>query len=83
MQTQFSQDYRVDERYRGIDNRSSPNAPLPVDNIVPIVMANGINKYVQSLRKARNFRRGSARDPEFPPRFDNKEVVNISNINIK
>jgi hypothetical protein len=80
MQTQFSQDYKVDERYRGIDNRSQD---LPVDNIVPIVMANGINKYVQSLRKARNFRRGSARDPEFPPRFDNKEVSNISNINIK
>tara|TARA_Y100001937_G_C6892144_1_gene229540 strand:+ start:266 stop:499 length:234 start_codon:yes stop_codon:yes gene_type:complete len=77
MQTQFSQDYRVDERYRGTDNRSQT---LPLDNIRPILE---VNKYAQSLRKARNFRRGSARDPEFPPRFDNKEVSNISNINIK
>jgi len=77
MQTQFSQDYKVDERFRGTNNRS---ATIPLDNIRPILV---VNKYAQSLRKARNFRRGSARDPEFPPRFDNKEVSNISTINIK
>ena len=69
-QSKFSQDYKVDERYKGTDNRSQT---IPVDNNTGIAF---LKRFSQGL----NFRPGSSRDNEFPPRVDNKELYNASNL---
>ena len=60
--TDFSQNYKVDERYRGIDNRSFRKS-VPIDNFLGL---SRVDRYMRSLRKARNFRRGASLDPQFP-----------------
>ena len=69
-QSKFSQDYKVDERYRGTSNRSQT---IPVDN-------NSGLSFLKRFTKRINFRPGSSRDNEFPPRVDNKELYNSSNL---
>ena len=69
-QSKFSQDYKVDERYKGTSNRSQT---IPVDN-------NSGLFFLKSFTKRINFRPGSSRDNEFPPRVDNKELYNASNL---
>ena len=69
-QSKFSQDYKVDERYKGTSNRSQT---IPVDN-------NSGLSFLKSFTKRINFRPGSSTDNEFPPRVDNKELYNSSNL---
>ena len=69
-QSKFSQDYKVDERYKGTSNRSQT---IPVDNNTGLA-------FLKRFSKGLNFRPGSSRDNEFPPRVDNKELYNASNL---
>tara|TARA_R110002012_G_scaffold305668_1_gene509884 strand:- start:300 stop:548 length:249 start_codon:yes stop_codon:yes gene_type:complete len=69
-QSKFSQDYKVDERYKGTSNRSQT---IPVDNNTGLA-------FLKSFSKGLNFRPGSSRDDNFPPRVDNKELYNASNL---
>ena len=69
-QSKFSQDYKVDERYKGTNNRSQT---IPVDNNTGL-------SFLKSFSKGLNFRPGSSRDNEFPPSVDNKELYNASNL---
>ena len=68
-QSKFSQDYKVDERYKGTSNRSRT---IPVDNNTGL-------SFLKSFSKRINFRPGSSRDNQFPPSVDNKEAYNTSN----
>ena len=69
-QSKFSQDYKVDERYKGTSNRSQT---IPVDNNTGL-------SFLKSFSKGLNFRPGSSRDNDFPQRVDNKELYNASNL---
>jgi len=69
-QSKFSQDYKVDERYKGTSNRSQT---IPVDNNTGLA-------FLKRFSKGLNFRPGSSTDNEFPPRVDNKELYNASNL---
>ena len=69
-QSKFSQDYKVDERYKGTSNRSQT---IPVDNNTGLA-------FLKRFSKGLNFRPGSSTDTEFPPRVDNKELYNASNL---
>ncbi len=75
-QSKFSQDYKVDERYKGTNNKTRTNpgeSPKQIDNNTGIAF---LKRFSQGL----NFRPGSSRDNEFPPRVDNKELYNTSNL---
>ena len=75
-QSKFSQDYKVDERYRVTNNKTRTNPgerPKQIDNNIGIAF---LKRFSQDL----NFRPGSSRDNEFPPRVDNKELYNASNL---
>ena len=69
-QSKFSQDYKVDERYKGTSNRSQT---IPVDNNTGL-------SFLKTFSNGLDFRPGSSTDNEFPPRVDNKELYNASNL---
>ena len=75
-QSKFSQDYKVDERYKGTNNKTLTN---PGESRKQIDNNTGI-AFLKSFSKGLNFRPGSSRDNEFPPRIDNKELYNASNL---
>ena len=86
-QSKFSRDFKVDERYKGTNNKSRTNPgerPKQIDDRAGLAFlknfSRGINFRGEKFSNGLDFRPGSSTDNEFPPRVDNKELYNASNL---